>query len=80
MIKFANKNINKFEKLVLKAIKKDGEILKSLGSQFLNNKKVILLAAETNGEVYKYINKSLRNDKQIAFKCLLKRSSNAKIV
>ena len=71
-IKFANKNINKFEKLVLKAIKKDGEILKSLGSKFLNNKKVILLAAETNGEVFKYINKSLRNDKQIAFKCLLK--------
>ena len=56
-IKFANKNINQFEKLLLKAIKKDGEILKSLGSQFLNNKKVILLAAETNGEVFKYINK-----------------------
>ena len=71
-IKFVNKNINQFEKLVLKAIKKDGEILKSLSSKFLNNKKVILLAAQTNGEVFKYINKSLRNDKQIAFKCLLK--------
>ena len=71
-IKFVNKNINKFEKLVLKAIKKDGAILKSLGSKFLNNKKVILLAAQTNGEIFKYINKSLRNEKQIAFKCLLK--------
>ena len=71
-IKFANKNINQFEKLLLKAIKKDGEILKSLGGKFINNKKVILLAAKTNGEIFKYINKSLRNDKQIAFKCLLK--------
>jgi len=70
-IKYISRNIQKFDKLVLKAIKKEGELLRYTGQKFLNNKQFILIASKSYGEIYKYIKKSLRNDYDILLRCIL---------